>query len=200
MTIGPAHTRKTLRLDASAVRHIVLSLSAITSLFLVGSPSYAQEALRPPSLRLQDSLRVSSVDFGRVLNTFTWNGNIFFDREFNGVDVMFRQLLRSRLIRTDPLSTQDEYDDSLVVGTEVMEGWKARLQQVSSIVSDNRAIDLTKLGQHQVLLGVKVNASPGVSFGALAGYEIDAQQDELDKGFAYQADADAENVLLEEFR
>ncbi len=42
------------------------------------------------------------------------------------------------------------------------------------------------------MVGVNVDAAPRVSFGALAGYEIDAQQAELDRGFAYQADAKAD--------
>jgi len=175
-------------------------LATVALLLSMTLTSRSQEALRPSMLRLQDSLRVSSLSFNRVLNTYTWNGSTFYDREFNGIEVMLRQLVRSRLIRTDQQSNQDEYDDSLVVGTEIANHWNARLQQVSSIVSDNRAIDLTKLGQHQVLVGVRVTPAPRVSVGALAGYEIDAQQDELDQGFSYQANAEADGIRLEEFR
>jgi len=182
------------------VGSFMMLLATVALLLSMTLTSRSQEALRPSMLRLQDSLRVSSLSFNRVLNTYMWNGSTFYDREFNGIEVMLRQLLRSRLIRTDQQSNQDEYDDSLVVGMEIAEHWKARLQQVSSIVSDNRAIDLTKLGQHQVLVGVRVTPSPRVSVGALVGYEIDAQQDELDRGFSYQANAEADGIRLEEFR
>ncbi|MCX6133649.1 MAG: hypothetical protein NTU47_07545 [Ignavibacteriales bacterium] len=175
-------------------------LAAASALFLsVLQTAAAQEPLRFSLPRQQDSLRISSLSFDRVLNTYTWNGSLFFDREFSGVDVKFRQLLRSRLIRTDQQSDQNEYGDSLIVGTEIAEGWKLRAQQVSSVLSDNRAIDLTRLGQHQFLAGMRVTPSSGVSFGALAGYEIDAQQDELDRGFSYQANAEAEGIRFEEF-
>ena len=170
----------------------VLTLSAALT-------ATAQEPLRFSIPHPQDSLRVSALSFDRVLNTYTWNGSIFLDREYNGVEIKFRQLLRSRLIRTDQQSDQNEYSDSLVIGMEAAKNWKLRAQQVSSIISDNRAIDLTQLGQHQFLVGVRVTPSSRVAFGALAGYEIDAQQDELDKGFSYQANAEAEGLRFEEF-
>jgi hypothetical protein len=164
------------------------------------SEAVAQEALRPSLVRFEDSLRVSSLGFDRVLNTFTWNGTLFLDREFNGIEFKLRQMLRSRLIRTDPLSIQDEYDDSLRIAAAISGPWKGIAQQVSSIVSDNRAIDLKQLAQHQFLVGVQVSPHPRFMFEGMAGYEIDDQQDERDEGFAYQATAAASDVRLEEFR
>lgn len=191
--------RKPLWLPLTALGFRAL-FNAVILLSLLSFTIRAQEALRPPMLRLQDSLRVSSLGFDRVLNTFTWNGTVFYDREFNGIEVRLRQILRSRLIRTDQRSIQDEYGDSLSVGTGIAKGWRVHLQQVSSVLSDNRAIDLTKLAQHQFLLGVRVTPYPRISLGALAGYEIDAQQEERDEGLSYQADAEANDIRLEEFR
>lgn len=168
--------------------------------FFCTSPLLAQEALRPPATALQDSLRVSSLGFERVLNTFIWNGTMFYDRQFNGIELTFRQFLRSRLIRTDQRSVQDEYGDTLAIGVPVSERWQFRLQQASAVVSDNRAIDLTKLAQHQVLAGIRMNPAPRVTFGILGGYEIDAQQNERDEGFAYRAEAGADDLRFEEFR
>ncbi|HTY35693.1 MAG TPA: hypothetical protein VMH23_01210 [Bacteroidota bacterium] len=174
--------------------------TAVALLLLPAAVALAQEPLRFSFSRPQDSLRVSSLSFDRVLNTYTWNGNIFFDRDFNGVEVLFRQLLRSRLIRTDQQSDQNEYSDSLIVGTQIAADWRLRAQQVSSVLSDNMAVDLTRLGQHQFLVGVRANPQPAIVLGALAGYEIDAQQSETDRGFSYQATAQAEGLRFEEFR
>jgi hypothetical protein len=160
----------------------------------------AQEALRPSLVRLEDSLRVSSLGFDRVLNTFTWNGTLFIDREFNGIEFKMRQMLRSRLIRTDPRSIQDEYGDSLKIASTISGIWRGFAQQVSSLVSDNRAIDLTKLAQHQLFLGVQASPHQGLMVRGMAGYEIETQQDERDEGFAYQAEIDASDIRLEEFR
>jgi hypothetical protein len=189
-----------LGLRRPAVCHLQGLFIAIALIFIPLAKTIAQEALRPSLVRFEDSLRVSSLGFDRVLNTFTWNGTLFLDREFNGIEFKLRQMLRSRLIRTDPLSIQDEYDDSLKIVAPISGPWKGIAQQVSSIVSDNRAIDLTKLAQHQFLVGVQVSPHPRLMFEGMAGYEIDDQQDERDEGFAYQATADASDVRLEEFR
>jgi hypothetical protein len=177
---------------------IPIWVSAIV--FLVAPHSNGQEQLRPAMAGVPDTLRVSSLGFERVLNTFIWNGTMFYDRKFNGIELAFRQFLRSRLIRTDQRSVQDEYGDSLTLGVPFLDQWQVRLQQSSSVVSDNRAIDLTKLAQHQVLAGVRVHPSPRVVLGLFGGYEIDAQQDERDEGFAYRAEMGAEDIQLEAFR
>lgn len=188
------------RARTASRRPLLVFVAILCVLLLLTNSSSSQESLRLSAPRFQDSLRVSSVSFDRVLNTYTWNGSIFYDRTFNGIELLFRQTLRSRLIRTDQQSDQNEYSDSLVLGTELSDHWKARFQQVSSVLSDNRAIDLTSLGQHQILVGANVVPSARISIGAMAGYEIDAQQDELDRGFSYQANAQADDVRLEEFR
>jgi hypothetical protein len=50
------------------------------------------------------------------------------------------------------------------------------------------------------MAGIHVHPAPRVAFGILGGYEIDAQQDEQDKGFAYRAELGADDLRLEEFR
>ncbi len=75
------HTKHGVRLNHRVLRRIAVSFAAITSIILLALPAHAQEALHPPLLRLQDSLRVSSLDFDRILNTFTWNGDGSFSIE-----------------------------------------------------------------------------------------------------------------------
>ena len=202
MEVKRSSVRRTNRSDCKRpVVRLVEALFIGAVLFSVTSfNTLAQEALRPSLVHLEDSLRVSSLGFDRVLNTFTWNGSLFLDREFNGIEFKLRQMLRSRLIRTDPLSIQDEYGDSLKIIAPISGPWKGFAQQVSSLVSDNRAIDLTKLAQHQFVVGVHVSPLPRLSFQGMAGYEIDVQQGERDEGFTYQAEAHASDMRLEEFR
>ena len=92
------------------VGSFMMLLATVALLLSMTLTSRSQEALRPSMLRLQDSLRVSSLSFNRVLNTYTWNGSTFYDRQFNGIEVMLRQLVRSRLIRTDQQSNQHAED------------------------------------------------------------------------------------------
>jgi len=172
-----------------------LCLASLASVWV----SLAQEAIRQPLVRSLDSLRASSLSFDRVLNTFTWNGTISLAQEVGGVAVNFRQGLRSRLIRTEQRSIQDEYLDTLEINTAVGEGWRLRAQQVSSVLSDNRAIDLTKLAQHQGFVGFRFSPSTNLQFGALGGYEYDSQQEEEDEGFSYMAEMEGREIRLEEF-
>jgi len=177
---------------------------AIVAVFIVAallvSVSRAQESVRPSFLRGEDSLRASSLSFDRVLNTFIWTGGLFYARDFGSFDVNFRQGVRSRLIRTEQQSVQDEYIDTLDIGTSWGERWKLKAQQISSVLSDNRAIDLTKLAQHEALLGFQVAALPTLIVGAMGGYEFDSQQEEQDQGFSYMADAEGRDLRFEEFR
>ncbi len=91
------------------VRSVECIFIAVVFISFLSTETFAQEALRPPIVRPEDSLRVSSLGFDRVQNTFTWNGSLLFDRDVSGIEFKLWQLLRSRLIRTDPLSIQDEY-------------------------------------------------------------------------------------------
>ena len=167
---------------------------------LLVSWSQAQELGRPSIARGGDSLRASSLSFDRVLNTFLWTGGLFYARDFGSFDVDMRQQVRSRLIRTEQQSIQDEYIDTLDIGAEMGEGWRLKGWQMSSVLSDNRAIDLAKLAQHEVLLGFEVAASPLVRVGAMGGYEFNSQQQEQDQGFSYEADAEGRDLRFEEFR
>jgi hypothetical protein len=170
----------------------------LAALFVSGSQ--AQELGRPSFVRGGDSLRASSLSFDRVLNTFLWTGGLFYARDFGSFDVDFRQEVRSRLIRTEQQSIQDEYIDTLDIRAPVGAGWRLMGQQMSSVLSDNRAIDLAKLAQHEVLLGFEVAASPVLRVGAMGGYEFDSQQQEQDEGFSYEADAEGSDLRFEEFR
>jgi hypothetical protein len=177
---------------------VILCVFVVPTILL--STSQAQELGRPSLVRGADSLRASSLSFDRVLNTFIWTGGLFYARDFGSFDVDLRQGVRSRLIRTEQQSIQDEYVDTLDIGTMVGERWKLKAQQISSVLSDNRAIDLTKLAQHEALLGFEVAASPLLRVGAMGGYEFNSQQAEQDEGFSYMADAEGRDLRFEEFR
>ena len=186
-------------LSGKTARCCCSTLGIVCAYVVMVTTSHSQEAIRQPLVRGLDSLRASSLSFDRVLNTFTWSGNIFFAQGVGGVAVNFRQGVRSRLIRTEQRSIQDEYMDTLDISTAVGERWRVRAQQVASVLSDNRAIDLTKLAQHQGLVGFRFTPSTNLQFGALGGYEFDSQQEEQDEGFSYMAEMAGREIRLEEF-
>lgn len=174
-------------------RYILLSLCTLSAV-------EAQESFRQPILKGRDSLRASSLSFERLLNTFVWNGAVFFKRDFNGTEINFRQTGTSRLIRTEPRSIQDEFIDTLDIGSKLNERWRLRAQVLSIVLSDNRAVDLGKLAQHRGLAGFQAQPSNDIIVNVLGGYEFDSQEGKKDEGFSYLAEAFGKNIALEEFR
>ena len=167
---------------------------------IVALPATAQESLRQSFKFPSDTLRASSLGFERVLNTFMWKNDLFYSDVIGPLEVDFRQRLRSRVIRSEQRSIQDELVDTLDVGLPLSETLKAKARLASSVLSDNRAVDLSKLAQHAGLMGIRYAPRPNVIVGAMAGYEMNAQQEERDDGFSYSAEGEAKNVMVEQFR
>jgi hypothetical protein len=178
-----------------------MRLASMAAFLVAGIAVHAQEIpqavlSRGPS----DSQRVSSLNFERILNTFLWKNDLFYSTAWEGVSLNFRQHLRSRLIRSEQRSIQDELIDSLDVASGLGSDWFAQAQLRSSVLSDNRSTELGRSLQHKGLVGVRY--APGSRFmvSGMAGFDYDAQQDEQDQGFSYLLEAGARGLALEEFR
>lgn len=180
-------------------RGIGKSLYVLLSLFICFWAE-AQEPYRQPLLKAQDSLKASSLSFERLLNTFMWNGAVFYKRDFEGTEINFRQTASSRLIRTEPRSIQDELIDTVDIGSRLNEQWKFRAQVLSIVLSDNRAVNLGKMAQHRGLMGFQVLPTPEIIVNVLGGYEFDSQESKKDEGFSYLAEVAGKNIPLQEFR
>lgn len=146
-----------------------------------------------------DSIQRSILQFDRTLNTYLWYGKLVFARNLGPTYVNLRQDARSRVVRTDLKSVKDEVNLSLDVRSRMTEKWNVRASGRSMISSDNRAIDLSNLYQHQGLLGVEYGFFPPIRFSVLGGYELAAQEGIKDDGFAYLGEITGENVNLEDF-
>ena len=127
-----------------------------------------------------------ALGFERVLNTFTWNGNLGLAVGDSNTSLIVGQILHSRLIRSDPVAIQGEYDGYVGFRSGITGGWDFLAKTSSLVVSDNQSIDLSKLAQHRGLIGLGYNFSPW-NFAALGGYEIDNQESEQDQGPALDA-------------
>lgn len=174
---------------------------AVTGLLtVVLTCSAAGQTEYPHSLFPPDSLRISSLDFERILNTFVWKNNLFYSAAWKGVRMDFRQHLRSRLIRSEQRSIQDELIDSLDLSTELMTDWDILTHLRSSVLSDNRATDLGRSSQHRGLIGVRYSPGSSLSVSGMAGFDFDSQQDERDQGFSYLVEAVGRGLSVEEFR
>ena len=146
-----------------------------------------------------DTLRYSSLQFDRTLQTFLWNGAILYGQTLGPVSFDLRQVLRSRVIRTDQNTIQDESQTNFGVADQLNDRWSIRGTVASNILSDNRQLDLTNLSRHQILLGPRAVLSDGITADVMGGYELNSQENEHDRGFSYLAGLRGANVHLEEF-
>ncbi len=142
---------------------------------------------------------MSSLGFERFLNTYIWNGGLQFRKSGLLWDFDIDQRVRSRYIKTNEVSIQDEYAGSIMARLHLSERWGFQIQNSSDVVSDSRAIDLGRTSQHQVLGGLHYGDDTSISATASGGYEFDSQEDEKDHGFTYMTDFSARRVKIEEF-
>lgn len=166
-------------------------------------PCMATQAQQPRVMipqKEQDSLRWAAVSFERVLNTFLWNGRLRYEGTFDQIALRTDQSVRSRLIRADQLSLQDEYHATTALSSALVNGWRLKTQLSSNVLSDTRLIDLGQLAQHQALVGFEYGWPSALSVSALGGYEYNGQGEERDGGFSYLVGLSGTGLKFEDFR
>ena len=159
----------------------------------------AQEQLHQIQVSPPESLAVSSLSFERVLSTYVWQNQLLFTRSFDQFQVDYHQNLRSRLVRTTDRALQDEVAASLSVEAALSDSWKGVVLAGTSILSDNRALDLGRLSDHQALAGFERMIGPDIRVRALGGYALGTQLQTLDKGFSYLVDARGADLAWGDF-
>ena len=137
-----------------------------------------------------------SAGFDRVLNTFVWKGQLGVSVVDDRTSLVIRQNLRSRFIRTDPVSSQGEYSGLVDIRSRLLGNWSLVSKAVSLVVSDNRSIDLGRMAQHQGLLGLEFSPQHW-RLSASGGYELNDQESERDQGFAYSASLESKGLDFE---
>lgn len=159
----------------------------------------AQEIIHPSPLPFADSLQLSSLSFTRVLNTYVWSGD--FQKEMHGQiwNAEVHQHIRSRLLKSNQIAIQDEYQGIISLSARLSEKWNLQLKNVSKVLADNRVIDLGRMAQHQVLAGFEYLPTESVKGEVAGGYELNSQEEEGDQGFAYTLGFDAHRVKIDEF-
>ena len=145
------------------------------------------------------SVPMDTVSFGfeRVLNTFIWNGGLGVTVADSNNTLNLHQVLRSKLIRSDPVSTQGEYDGYLGYRRSLSDDLGLLVKTTSLVVSDNQSVDLGRLAQHQGFIGLGYQPSPW-KIQVLGGYEVDAQEGEVDQGPAFDASVANSALHLQE--
>ena len=159
----------------------------------------SQELLRSFPLPVKDSINLSSLSFDRVLNTYLWTGDFKKEILEQMWNVDIQQRIRSRLIETDETAIQDEYQGLIDLRARLNEDLNFEIKNSSNVLADNRAVDLGRTAQHQFLTGGEYLPAGNIRGEALGGLELNTQEDENDKGFAYTVGLNARQIQLEEF-
>jgi hypothetical protein len=170
----------------------------VVGVCLYGSGLMAQEQIHPAPAGRSDTLRAVSLEFNRMLNTFLWNGTLSYNRKLPELSIGINQRARSRVIKTEQNSIQDEYQGRVEVVSTVAGPWNAEAVVNSNVLSDNRGVGLTQLSQHQVLGGVALRAETGANVSVLGGLELNSQETQHDQGFTYLLNAGSDRLRLEE--
>jgi hypothetical protein len=175
---------------------LMIAAIELTSFF---QTTHAQEIFHLATLPPIDSLQYSSLSFARVLNTYVWNGD--FRKGLQGPlwNMEIRQHIRSRFVNSNQVSIQDEYQGFISLNARLSEKWNFQVRNVSNVLADNRVIDLGKMAQHQILTGFEYIPVERITSKASAGYELNSQVEESDRGFAYALGFDAYRIKLDEF-
>ena len=171
----------------------------ILGLLFFHHTTIGQELSRSFAAPTMDSLNISSLNFDRILDTYVWTGD--FKKEIYGQfwDIDLHQQIRSRLIKTDQTAIQDEYQGFIALRARLLESWNFQLKNLSNVLADNRAIDLSRMAQHQVLAGFEYLPTKNIAGEAMGGYELNTQEEENDHGFTYAFGLNARQIELEEF-
>ena len=159
----------------------------------------AQELIRSFPPPATDSLKISSTSFDHVLNTYLWTGDFKKEIIEQLWSIDLQQRVRSRFIKTNETAIQDEYQGLIDCRARLLEGLNFQIKNSSDVLADNRAIDLGRMAQHQILTGIEYAPTGNLSGDALGGFELNTQEEENDHGFAYAFGFNARQVPLEEF-
>lgn len=181
------------------ISRVSILTKCILGLFFFQHIAVCQELFRPFTSPAADSLEYSSIGFDRELNTFIWSGD--FKKEIYGQywNMDLHQRIRSRLIKTDQTAIQDEYQGIIALRTRIIDDWNVQIKDSSNVLADNRAIDLGRMAQHQILAGVEYLPTGNIAGEAMGGYELNTQEEENDHGFAYEFGFHTRHVEIEEF-
>jgi len=159
----------------------------------------SQELFRSLAPPATDSLNLFSLGFDHDLNTYLWTGD--FKKDIYGQlwNVDIQQRIRSRLIKTNETAIQDEYQGIIALRARLLEDLNFQIKNSSNVLADNRAIDLGRMAQHQILAGFEYVPPGNIVGEAMGGYELNSQEEENDHGFTYAFGLNARQMELEEF-
>jgi len=154
---------------------------------LDAAAQYGGGLTRPPE-EGADTLRrtnYSAVVFDKFLNTYHWTGSLSLARSEGAVSVRLREQLLSTLIRADRDYIKDEQSFDMSLKHRWSPTLRGSAEVVSFILADDRGIGISNASSHAAYGGVEYEPFSHFFLEPLAGYRLDNQVEQKDRGASY---------------
>ncbi len=180
----------------SVDRLIRRAFAVATCLGVLVTGAHSQEYGRSETSPLPvspDSLmpkNTTGIVLDRNLDIFTWNGRLFLDTSFAGIEAKVREQYSATVVQlpSDPTRRLQSNQQQASVGLRIpIAGpWSATGQWNSFIFTDSRGIGLSHASMHSTLVGIAYSPLTSLDIAPSAGYRWDNQSGTRDRGPSYQ--------------
>lgn len=164
----------TLCLAMLAVPQIILSQSLPEAPRTTGSQT---DSLRFPNY--------ASVLFDKNLNTYGWNGFLYYKRNLGPTSLQFNEQFVSSLIRTDQKLIRDEQALGISLKHKLTDNVSGEVRDSSFILSDKKSVTLGNASYHMFYGGIAYQPINRLTIEPLIGMRFDKQLDQSDRGPSY---------------
>ena len=127
----------------------------------------------------------SAVVFDKFLNTYHWTGILSLAETSGPVAVRLHEQFLSTLIRADRDYIKDEQSFDLSLKDRWSTSLRGSAEVTSFILADDRGIGISNASSHAAYAGLETEPFAHLFIEPLAGYRIDNQIDQKDRGASY---------------
>jgi len=174
-----------------AVIFLVFSLAALRL--------YAQSDSTDFNYLAKNSLKNQLItSFNKQINTYNLNSLLRFNTSFSNIDLNAFENYNSTFINTGDKSIRDEQNFSLSAAYKINSMFKVGFSGTSSILSDNRKIELNQASEYDATLFFLINPADNIYIAPYGGYTNNRQIGENDYGILYGAEGQLSGLSLED--
>jgi hypothetical protein len=145
--------------------------------------------------RVLDIFRPNSTIFifDNSLNTYRWDGNIFYNKNFSDFEVLINEQYKSSLIQTTRKLIRDEQNLNFNLYYKLLPYLRTATRVSSLILTDNQSDKLGSVTSHSFYSGLEYKPTDEITLEPMVGMRYDKQLNQADDGFSYLFNAKADN-------
>jgi len=138
---------------------------------------------------------VFSTSFDKLFDTYHWNGLLRYASGTSPLRINVNDQYVSTVILGDHKLVRDENEFGFGVRQRITDRLSAALQESSYVLSDNQKVGINTASSHAFYGGAEYRPFDQVTVEPLAGYRIDNQIDQRDRGPSYMLSLFANDFL-----